>query len=125
MKRMWPDEFKFILDNADEVTLDIREEPTRETVGDGQTPHRKALKVRIAEQDYERIWPLAETRYRLDGKFAGKAITLIANNPHYHSWHPADGGTVESISDSGRQHSTKYIDVHFLLDDVREITSVS
>jgi hypothetical protein len=56
----------------------------------------------------------------LQGEQAGKAITLIVNNPHYSQWHPADGGTVESVSDSGRPYSTKYVVVHFLLDDVRE-----
>ena len=122
MKRMWPDELNFVLDNAEEVTLDI---PA--TLSDdgarSEATHRQALKVRITQQDYERIWPLAEMRYRLDGKFAGKAITLIANNPHYHSWHPADGGTIDTAADSGRQHTTKYVVVHFLLDDTREMAA--
>ena len=74
----------------------------------------------MTQADYERIWPLAEARYRLQGRFSGKAITLIVNNPHYSQWHPADGGTVESVSDSGRAYSTRYVVVHFLLDDVRE-----
>jgi len=81
---------------------------------------RKALKARISQQDFEKIWPLAEARYRLDGKFAGKAITLIANNPHYQKWHPADGGSVENMSDSGHKYTTNYVIVHFLMDDVRE-----
>ncbi len=50
----------------------------------------------------------------------GKAITLITNNPHYKSWHPADGGSVEGVSDSGKHYTTQYVVVHFLLDDVRE-----
>ncbi len=71
-------------------------------------------------EDHERIWPLAEARYRLGGKFSGKAITLITTNPHYHAWHPADGGSIENTSDSGRRYRTNYIVAHFLLDDVRE-----
>jgi hypothetical protein len=70
--------------------------------------------------DYERIWPLAEARYRLQGKFAGKAITLIANNPHYQKWHPVDGGIEEQVSDSGVTYQTKYVIVHFLLDEVSD-----
>src|SRR5690606_20407816 len=91
MKRMWPDELNFVLDDAEDVVLDLPAVTSDDGVG-GEATHRQALKVRITQQDYERIWPLAETRYRLDGKFSGKAITLIVNNPHYHSWHPADGG---------------------------------
>ncbi|MCB5202329.1 hypothetical protein LH464_07535 [Neorhizobium sp. T786] len=116
---MWPDQFNFILDDAEEVTLDVPAVVSEED-GPQEATSRRALKVRMAQEDYERIWPLAEARYQLDGKFAGKAITLIANNPHYHKWHPADGGTVDSTSDSGRQHTTKYVVVHFLLDDKRE-----
>lgn len=115
MKRMWPEEFNFVLDDAEEVTLDIPA-GAHEDGSKRDATHRQALKVRISQDDYERIWPLVETRYRLSGKFSGKAITLIANNPHYHDWHPADGGT----ADSGGQHATKYVIVHFLLDDVRE-----
>jgi hypothetical protein len=119
MKRMWPEEFDYVLDNAEEVTL---EAPA--FVGKDGLQHdainRKALKIRIAEQDFQRIWPLAEARYRLGGKFAGKAVTLIANNPHYHSWHPADGGAVDTVSESGTKHTTKYVIAHFLLDDVQE-----
>ncbi|MGO7421346.1 hypothetical protein ACCT09_15715, partial [Rhizobium ruizarguesonis] len=70
-------------------------------------------------QDYERIWPLAEMRFRL-GERDGKAITLITTNPHYHPWHPKDGGSVDSVSDSGRHYKTDYLVVHFLLDDVKE-----
>jgi hypothetical protein len=116
---MWPEEFSFILDGAEEVTIDSparqREDGTR-----SDAIHRQALKVRISQADYERIWPLAEARYRLQGAHTGKAITLIVNNPHYSQWHPADGGTVESMSDSGRAYSTQYVVVHFLMDDVRE-----
>ena len=119
MKRYWPEEFNGLLDGAEVVELEIpaaiRDEGTH-----GKATHRKALRVRLSQADFERVWPLAETRYRLGGKFAGKAITLIVNNPHYSQWHPADGGTVESVSDSGRAYSTRYVVVHFLLDDVRE-----
>lgn len=119
MRRMWPEEFSFILDDAQEVTL---ESPARDRE-DGthsEAIRRQALKVRLPQADYERIWPLAEARYRLQGPYTGKAVTLIVNNPHYSQWHPADGGTVESVSDSGRPYVTPYVVVHFLLDDVRE-----
>lgn len=119
MKRMWPEEFNSILNGAEEVTLDL----PAVVLDDGSRSDavsRKALKVRIPMEDYERIWPLAEARYRLDGKFAGKAITMITTNPHYHSWHPADGGSVDNTATSGRHYTTKYIVVHFLLDEVRE-----
>jgi hypothetical protein len=116
---MWPEEFSFILDDAQEVTL---ESPARdrEDGTHGEAIRRQALKVRLPQADYERIWPLAEARYRLQGPYTGKAVTLIVNNPHYSQWHPADGGTVESVSDSGRPYVTPYVVVHFLLDDVRE-----
>lgn len=118
MRRMWPEELNFVLDHAEEVTLDIplalREEASRGTI------HRQALKVRLPEETCARLWPLAETRYRLGGARTGQAITLIANNPHYHSVHPADGGSEEEVSDSGKHFVTKYTVVHFLLDDVRE-----
>jgi hypothetical protein len=116
---MWPEEFSFILDDAEEVVL---ESPARnrEDGSRSEAISRNALKVRISQADYERIWPLAEARYRLQGRYSGKAITLIVNNPHYSQWHPADGGTVESVSDSGRAYSTNYVVVHFLFDDVRE-----
>jgi hypothetical protein len=119
MRRMWPEEFSFILDAAEEVTLDSPARD-REDGSHSEAIHRRALKVRMTQADYERIWPLAEARYRLQGRFPGKAITLIVNNPHYSQWHPADGGTVESVSDSGRAYSTRYVVAHFLLDDVRE-----
>ncbi len=112
MRRNWPDEFAALLENADEVTIT----PS----GGDNTASRKALKVRLAEQDYEKIWPLAETRFRLQGSRAGSAITLVANNPHYQQWHPADGGVEQVTAPSGRVHETKYVIVHFLLDDVRE-----
>jgi len=117
MRRMWPEEFNAIIGDAEEVTLESSAEP-----GVGEAPlRRKALKARISMQDYERIWPLAEMRFRLgEENFAGKAITLITTNPHYHPWHPKDGGSVEAVSDSGRHYTTNYIVVHFLLDDVRE-----
>jgi hypothetical protein len=119
MRRMWPEEFNFVLNNAEEVTLDLpaieHEDGSR-----SEAISRRALKVRIPMEDYERIWPLAEARYRLDGKHLGKAMTLITTNPHYHRWHPADGGSVDDVSESGRHFTTKYIIVHFLLDDVRE-----
>jgi hypothetical protein len=119
MRRMWPEEFSFILDEAEEVTLDSPAR-AREDGSHSEAIHRQGLKVRMTQADYERIWPLAEARYRLQGRFAGKAVTMIVNNPHYSQWHPADGGTVESVSDSGRAYSTRYVVVHFLLDDVRE-----
>ena len=117
MRRMWPEEFNAIIGDAEEVTLESSAEP-----GAGEAPlQRKALKARISMQDYERIWPLAEMRFRLgEENFAGKAITLITTNPHYHPWHPKDGGSVDAVSDSGRHYTTNYIVVHFLLDDVRE-----
>ncbi|MGO7237605.1 hypothetical protein ACCS73_34545, partial [Rhizobium brockwellii] len=46
--------------------------------------------------------------------------TLITTNPHYHPWHPKDGGSIDSVSDSGRHYKTDYLVVHFLLDDVKE-----
>lgn len=119
MKRLWPDELNFILDGAEEVVIEV---PPHADEGEaaGHGGCRKALKVHLTEGDFQRIWPLAETRYRLGGKLDGKAITLIANNPHYYKWHPSDGGTVHDTSESGRQHTTSYVDVHFLLDDVRQ-----
>lgn len=119
MRRMWPDEFNFMLDGAEEVTLDVPA-TERDDGTQGEAYHRQALKVRLSQQDYERIWPLAEARYRLQGRWAGKAVTLVVNNPHYHPWHPADGGAEEMTSDSGRHVVTHYVTVHFLLDDVRE-----
>ncbi|EPE99626.1 hypothetical protein [Rhizobium grahamii] len=119
MRRMWPEEFNSILDGAEEVTLELpaveHEDGSR-----SEAVSRKALKVRMSVEDYERIWPLAEMRYRLDGKRAGEAITLITTSPHFHRWHPADGGSLDNVSDSGRHYTTKYVVVHFLLDDVRE-----
>ena len=118
MRRMWPDEFSFLLDDAEEVDLHIP--PAEHDDGSpGKAISRRALKARISQPDFEKIWPLAEVRYRLNGRFTGKAITLIANNPHYQKWHPSDGGRVESVSDSGQKHTTSYVIVHFLLDDVR------
>lgn len=119
MRRMWPEEFNFVLDHAEEVTLEIPL-ALREESGNRGSIHRKALKVRLSEEDCARLWPLAEARYRLGGAHLGKAITLVANNPHYHGIHPADGGTEEAVSDSGKPYSTRYLVVHFLLDDVRE-----
>lgn len=119
MKRMWPDEFDYVLDGAEEVMLEAPATVNEDGV-ELDAIHRPALKVRLSQQDFERIWPLAEARYRLDGRFAGKAITLITNNPHYHAWHPADGGSVENVSDSGAKYTTKYVVVHFLFDDVSE-----
>lgn len=119
MRRMWPDEFNSILTGAEEVTLKVpATDPSGEPYGGPVT--RQSLKVRMTQADYERIWPLAEARYRLQGKFAGKAITLIVNNPHYQKWHPVDGGTEEDVSDSGTPYQTKYVIVHFLLDEVAE-----
>ena len=123
MKRMWPDEYAFMLDDAEEVDLQLL--PV--TNSDGSTEKaitRRALKARISQQDFEKIWPLSEARYRLAGRFSGKAITLITNNPHYPNGHPSEGGSVESVSDSGQQYTTHYVIVHFLLDDVRETVEV-
>lgn len=119
MRRMWPDEFNSVLDNAQEVTLDV---PAIDPAGHvrGEITKRQALKVRMTQADYERIWPLAETRYRVQGSFSGKAITLITNNPHYQKWHPVDGGVEEGVSDSGKPFQTPYVVTYFLLDDVSE-----
>ncbi len=119
MRRMWPDEYAFLLEDAEEV--DIEMQPVANEDGQPEKAiSRKALKARIRQEDFEKIWPLAEARYRLAGGLSGKAITLITTNPHYRNWHPSDGGSVESVSDSGRQYTTRYTIVHFLLDDVRE-----
>lgn len=119
MKRVWPEEFNSILDNAEEVTI----KPTA-VDGDASTEplaQRKALKIRMPMEDYQRIWPLAEMRFRpASGRFLGKAVTMITTNPHYHAWHPADGGSVDNVSDSGLHHKAEFVVVHFLLDDVRE-----
>ncbi|EJZ23219.1 hypothetical protein RCCGEPOP_00735 [Rhizobium sp. Pop5] len=81
MRRIWPEEFNAIISGAEEVTLEAPAEV-------GEAPlRRQALKARITMEDYERIWPLAEMRFRL-GEKDGKAITLITTNPHYHAWHP-------------------------------------
>jgi hypothetical protein len=113
---MWPEELNAVLDGAEEVML--------ESASPEHPVHRKALKAHLPMEDYERIWPLAEMRFRMgDGRFSGKAVTLITTNPHYHEWHPADGGSVENVSESGRHYTTKYVDVYFLLDDVRETVS--
>jgi len=119
MRRMWPEEFSNLLDGAEEVTLNSAAR-MRDDGSHSEAIHRKALKLRLSQADFERIWPLAEARYRLQGRRTGKAITLIVNNPHYSQWHPADGGTEESVADSGRSYSTRYVVVHFLLDDVQE-----
>ncbi len=120
MRRMWPDEFAFLLDGAEEVDLHIPS-GAHDDSSPEETISKKALKARISQQDFEKIWDLAEARYRLTGRFSGKAITLIANNPHYQKWHPSDGGSVESVSDSGQKYTTRYVIVHFLVDDVREL----
>lgn len=119
MRRDWPKELKAIFEGAEEVMLDIPESE-REGAEPIGTHQRAALRVRITQEDYQRIWPLAEKRYRLDGKYSGKAVTLIVNNPHYHAWHPADGGSIEGTADSGVPYTIKYIIVYLLLDDVRE-----
>lgn len=119
MRRAWPEELKTIFDGAEEVMLDIPKSE-REGEGAGARTKRAALRVRVTQEDYQRIWPLAEKRYRLDGPYAGKAVTLIVNNPHYHAWHPADGGTEEATADSGVSYTIKYITAYLLLDDVRE-----
>lgn len=116
MRRLWPDDLDFILNDAEVVTF---AEPAS---GEGAAydAARRALRARITQQDFERIWPLAEARYRLGGERTGQAITLITTNPHYHCWHPSDGGVEEHVSESGRHVTTHYVIVHFLLDDVRE-----
>lgn len=119
VRRMWPDEYAELLEDAEEVDLHLQ--PLAQEEGSpGKAITRKALRARITQQDFEKIWPLAEARYRLSGRFQGKAITLITSNPHYRNWHPSDGGSIENISDSGRHYETRYVIVHFLLDDVRE-----
>lgn len=117
MRRMWPEEFSFLLDNAEEVNLHI---PSAEGSTSREPVSRKALRARITQDDFEKIWHLAEARYRLNGERTGEAITLITNNPHYQKWHPSDGGSVDSVSDSGKTITMRYVTVHFLLDDVRE-----
>ncbi|MFC0480371.1 hypothetical protein [Gellertiella hungarica] len=116
---MWPEDLDFVLEKAEEVTLEIPLALRDEAAHRGSI-HRKALRVRLPEETCARLWPLAEARYRLSGRNTGKAITLIANNPHYHNLHPADGGSEENVSDSGKHYTTRYLVVHFLLDDVRE-----
>jgi hypothetical protein len=116
---MWPDDLDFILNGAEEVTITVPAGGETGTAGDKPTT-RQALRVRLTQQEFERIWPLAEARYRLGGARTGQAITLVTTNPHYHRWHPTDGGSEEHLSESGRQVTTKYVVVHFLLDDVRE-----
>jgi hypothetical protein len=116
---MWPDDLDFILNGAEEVTLAESANGGGAT-GKDRPASRQALRVRITQQDFERIWPYAEARYRLGGKRTGQAITLVTTNPHYHNWHPTDGGTEEHVSESGRNVATKHVVVHFLLDDVRE-----
>ncbi len=118
MRRMWPEEFSHLLDGAEEVVLDVP--PGGGDHQSAEATHRKALKIRVSREDFEKIWPLAEARYRLNGRLEGKAITLIANNPHYQKWHPSDGGSVEEVADSGQKYTTHYVLVHFLVDDVRE-----
>lgn len=127
MRRIWPEEFNSVLDHAEEVTLEIPY-ALREESAHRLSIYRKVLRMRLPEETCSKLWPLAETRYRLSGAHAGKAITLVANNPHYHGIHPADGGTEERVLDSGKRYTTRYLVVHFLLDDVREpvdIASVS
>jgi hypothetical protein len=119
VRRMWPDDYASLLDTAEEVEIDVQPLVNGER-SSGKMITRKALKAVVSQQDFEKIWPLAEARYRLAGRFSGKAITLITNNPHYQPWHPADGGSVESVSDSGTRYTTRYVVVHFLLDEVRE-----
>lgn len=119
MRRMWPDEYAFLLDGAEEVDLHIPP-VTQEDGSPRKATTRKALKARISQEDFEKIWPLAEARYRLGGRLSGKAITLITSNPHYRNWHPSDGGSVENVSESGRHYTSRFVIVHFLLDDVRE-----
>jgi hypothetical protein len=116
---MWPDEYAFLLDEAEEVELHIPP-VTHEDGSPKKATTRRALKARISQEDFEKIWPLAEARYRLGGRLSGKAITLITSNPHYQKWHPSDGGSVENVSDSGRHYTSRFVIVHFLLDDVRE-----
>ena len=119
MRRMWPEEFNALLDNAEVVDLEIPV-AARDSATPGHATHRKALRVRLTQADFERVWPLAEARYRLAGKHAGKAITLVTTNPHYYRWHPADGGTADISTEGGHSYTEKYVVVHFLLDDVSE-----
>lgn len=121
MRRMWPDEFSFLLNDAEEVDLQIQPAIT-ESGSKRDAISKRAYKARVTQQDFEKILPLAEARYRLSGALTGKAITLIANNPHYKQWHPADGGNEENTSDSGQKYTTHYVTAYFLVDDVRETT---
>lgn len=57
MRRMWPEEFSALLDHAEEVNLSI---PPAEGGGAKEPTTRKALKARITQDDFEKIWPLAE-----------------------------------------------------------------
>jgi hypothetical protein len=118
MRRIWPHEFNFIFENAEEVTLEVPH--VRDADGASVATRKQALRVRLLQQDYERIWPFAETRFRLENRFAGKAVTMIVNNPLYHSWHPADGDTQVEGGNSAKPAATKHVVVHFLLDDVRQ-----
>jgi hypothetical protein len=122
MKRTWPEELAYIFDDAEEVTISVTT-PIEAGSADTSVGHRNALKVHVSQQDFQKICPHAEVRYRLGGRWSGKAVTMIANNPHYHDWHPADGGTASETSTSGRQYTTNYIDVYFLLDAVSEAVS--
>ena len=118
MKRIWPNEFNFIFDNAEEVTLEVPHVPDAD--GANVVTRKQALRVRLLQQDYERIWPLAETRFRLENGLAGKAVTMIVNNPLYHAWHPADEDAQVEGGSPAKLAATKHVVVHFLLDDVRE-----
>ncbi|PWE57100.1 hypothetical protein DEM27_05515 [Metarhizobium album] len=123
MRRMWPEEFNAIFEQAEEVMVTPQSIAAAGEQEQHPEPHmpRKALKLRLPMALYERVWPLAEMRFRLaEGPFAGQAVTMITTNPHYHAWHPADGGKDEHISDAGHAYNTEHVVVHFLLDDVRE-----
>ena len=62
MKRAWPAEFNSIFDTAEEVTIEpVVVEPVngeRPVAHDEPPAPRKALRVRIPMETYERIWPL-------------------------------------------------------------------
>ncbi len=117
MKRAWPAEFNSIFDTAEEVTIEpLTVEPVngeRLVAHDEPPVPRKALEVRIPMETYERIWPLAEMRFQPgEGPYAGKAVTLIATNPHYHPG-TLPIGSEEKVSDSGRHYKIDYLIVHF------------
>ena len=86
MRRMWPEEFSTLLDGAEEVTLQSAARD-REDGSHSEAIHRRALKVRMTQADYERIWPLAEARYRAvlavqPGDLVGQLFCVLGTSTH-------------------------------------------